>query len=264
MGTVRGALGDALSVVLTGLRLALAHLPVLLALFLLGSAGRNGVLWGAVTVSENHSTLAGFMLPFAPLSTLVAFVLMLRVVAASLPHAGFGVVQREGEDAGQTRAAARLQLLASTLIPFLTVYAAQGYLRQDVQVYVNAATFDEIFGNAGSFYGETANFDRTAIATGTWLVALVVIAFVLRWLLSRFDLPSRHLAFGAGAAYIEVLWLLALATQFTRYQDRVWQWFLDRRFTHGVQARWSDLVDVLGPVGQPLASTMRQVGSLID
>lgn len=262
MGTVRGALGDALRVVIDGLSLTLRHLPTLVVIYLLGSAGRNGVLWAAINISESHSTIAGLLLPFAPLSTLVAFMLMLRVVATSLPHAGFGVAQHA--DDPQTRRSEQLTLLASTLVPFLTVYAAQGYLKEDVNVYINAAVYDEIFGSAATFYGDSANVDRTAIASGVWLAGLVVLALALRFAISRFDLPRKHVGFGALAAYVEVLWILTLAGQFTRYQDSMWQWVLERRTVHVVQDRWAALIDVLGPVGTPIAAAARHLGSFID
>lgn len=84
MGEIRHVLRDSVGIVVQGLRLVLAHWPVLALLFLLGATGRNGFLWLAVAVSEDHPTVAGFILPLAPLSTLVAFVLMLVVVSGSV------------------------------------------------------------------------------------------------------------------------------------------------------------------------------------
>ena len=104
---------------------------------------RNGVLWASVELSDSHHTLAGLLLPLAPMATLTAIILMLRHVAMSLPWASFG------DGVEDQRASARyLGLLASTLIPFLTVYAAQGYLKEDLRAFVNAAIYDEIFGQA--------------------------------------------------------------------------------------------------------------------
>jgi hypothetical protein len=256
--TLRGALVDAVSVVLVGLRLAVVHLPTLLVVFLLGAGIRGGVLWASVELSDSHHTLAGLLLPLAPMATLTAIIVMLRHVSVALPWASFA----DGVDE-QSRTARHLSLLASTLIPFLTVYAAQGYLKEDLRAFVNAAAYDEIFGQADVFYGGSADIDRTIIADGTLMVALVAVALVLRFLIGRFDLPARHVAFGIVAAYVEVLWLFLLASQLTRYQATAWQWVEDRRFVEWVDDRWAALLDVVGPLSRPLEAVAGAVGSFL-
>ena len=259
MGEIRQVVGDSVGVVAHGLRLVLAHAPVLAVLFLLGSAGRHGFLWLAVEVSRDHSTVAGFILPLAPLSTLVAFISMLVVVSRSTDSLA---VDPDAE--ASSRSAGWLAILASSLVPFLAVYAAQGYLKEDVQIYVNAATYDEIFGRADAFYGESGNADRTAIATGAALVAIVVLALVLRFLFDRFALPSRYRPLAFVAAYVEVLWIVTLGYSFTHYQDQLWEWVRGRVFVHWVQERWADLIDLLGPVGEPVSAVVSALGSFID
>ena len=262
MGEFREAVVDAVSVMANGLRLIARHWPVLLAIFLFGSAVRNGVLWGAVSLSKHHSTLAGFLLPLAPLATLTAIILMLRTVSASLSHASF-TGETAGTEAGGPRARTYLALLASTLVPFLAVYAAQGYLKADVRLFVNAATYDEIFANAGAFYGKSANAERAIVASGTLLFGIVIVALVLRFLLDKLDLPQKHFAWGLVAAYVEVFWLFLVARQVTNYQDDVWGWVKDRRFVHWVEDRWAWIVDVVGPIGHPLQSVMHGIGNLL-
>lgn len=259
MTAIRGALTDAVSVVLVGLRLALAHLPTLLAIVLTGAAVRNGVLWASVELSDSHATLAGFLLPLAPMATLTAIVLMLRQVSRGLTWATFGAgVEQPG------RAGPYLGLLSSALIPFLTVYAAQGYLKEDLRAFVNAAAYDELRGNAGAFYGERADVDRYFIATGAVLVGIVAVALVLRFLISRFDLPSRHAAWGLAASYIEVIWLFLLASQFTRYQSSVWDWIMGRRFVEWVDDRWTSIIDLVGPLGRPVQTVADGIGNLLS
>lgn len=258
MENVRGALGDALAVIINGLRLVARHAPTLLVIYLFGSTVRNGVLWASVEVSAHNSTIAGFMLPLAPMATLTAIVLMLRVVSTSLTSASFG--GEEGPDATTTP---WLGLLASTLIPFLTVYAAQGYLKEDIRLFVNAASYDEIFGSAGAFYGDSADTGRTIIADGALMVGIVVVALVLRFLIDKLDLPARHSTWGLFAAYVEVLWLFLLARQFTNYQDRAWEWVNGRRFVAWVEDRWATLTDAVGPIGDPLRSIAHWAGDVI-
>jgi hypothetical protein len=256
--SLRGALGDALAVIINGLRLVGRHGPTLLVIYLFGSTVRNGVLWASVEVSAHNSTIAGFMLPLAPMATLTAIILMLRVVSTSLSSASFG-----GETGPNTPTTPWLGLLASTLIPFLTVYAAQGYLKEDIRLFVNEASYDEIYGTAGSFYGHAADSGRTIIADGTLLVGIVVVALVLRFAIDKLDLPSKHTTWGLLAAYVEVLWLFLIARQITKYQDRVWAWVTDRRSVEWVEDRWATLTDAVGPIGDPLRSTAHWLGNVI-
>lgn len=252
MQTIRGIVADLFGVIVHGLRLAAAHLPVLAVIYLLGAMGRNGILWFAVWLSRDHATLAWLLMPLAPICTLSAFILMLRAIAPSLTTAS-------------TSHIGSLGLLASTLIPFLTVYAAQGHLKEDRDVFLNRAAYDDIFGSADAFYGQSTHTDdRLFIAQGWFLAAIVAVAFVLRFLLSRFDLPAKHAGFGGFAAYLEVLWVLILAGQFTRYQDKGWDWVLDRRFVHWVTETWASVIDALGFIGHPIQLVVAQLGSFID
>ncbi|WP_332643451.1 hypothetical protein [Aeromicrobium sp.] len=257
MDSVRGAAVDAVSVVATGLKLALRHLPTLLVIYLFGAAARYGALWASVELSASHSTLAGLLLPLAPMSTLTAIVLMLRVVSSELEWASFG--SATSEHGGRY-----LGLLASALIPFLTVYAAQGYLKEDLHEFINAATYDEIFGSAGSFYGESANTDRVFIATGVALIGLIAVALLLRFLLNRFDLPKKHVGFGILAGYVEVLWLFLLAAQFSRYQHRIWDWVAEREAVAWVENHWSNLLSVVGPLKAPLDALAHGIGNVLS
>lgn len=257
--TIRGVLTDAVSVVLIGLRLALSHLPTLLAIYLTGAAVRNAVLWGAVELSDSHRTLAGFLLPLAPMATLTAIILMLRRVASGLTWATFG----GGVDTTR-RSGQYLGLLSSALIPFLTVYAAQGYLKEDLRQFVNEAAYDEIFGNAGAFYGERGDTGRTIIADGTLLVGIIAVALVLRFLIGRLGLPARHVSWGVVAAYVEVIWMFLLASQFTRYQDRIWIWVTERRFVDWIDDRWDRLISLIGPLGRPAEALAEGLGNLLS
>lgn len=262
MGELSRVLRDAIAVVWQGFRLVGAHWPVLATIYLLGAAGRWGFLWLAVVLSEEHSTLAGLIVPLAPLSTLVAIIVMLLVVSSSVTGL---VADTSAPEAGTgPRTDGWLGVLAGALLPFLTVYAAQGLLKEDVRAYVNEATYDELYGSAGSFYGEAANIDRTAIATGWLLVAIVLLALVLRFLFDRFNLPARSRALAFGAAYVETLWIVTLGVSFAAYQDRIWAWVADRRFVHWVQDTWADLIEFLGPIGDPVSTVVGWIGTFID
>ena len=57
------------------------HWPVLLTIFLFGSAIRAAVLWGAMKATLWHAWAGQALLPLAPLATVAALILALRVVA---------------------------------------------------------------------------------------------------------------------------------------------------------------------------------------
>ncbi|HQV92215.1 MAG TPA: hypothetical protein PLA46_11580, partial [Phycicoccus sp.] len=81
LGALGAAVADATSVVREGLRLLWQYWPTLLTIYLFGAAARGAALWGA-TVLTKYSSLAGALLvPLAPLATVTALVLALRVVA---------------------------------------------------------------------------------------------------------------------------------------------------------------------------------------
>lgn len=263
-----------MSIVRHALVLVARHWPALVLVYLLGAAGHNGLLWVAVRLSEHHATMAGFLLPLVPICTLTALILMLRHLAPHLPHVAEATVAPEEPGAGdgaedsarmpsggwrarlsgwRDPAHQRLNLLASTLIPFLTVYVSQQYLKGDKDAWVNAAFIDEETRRGFDAWGtHPAHYDRIFIATGTALVAIVGVAFVLCWLLDRLDMPRRGVGWGLLAAYVEVLWVFLLAKTFSNYQQDIMDWVRQRQFTTWGLDRWQDLVHLLGPVGHPV------------
>lgn len=238
-GTLVRAVGDAGVVLVRAAHLLWRHWPVLTLIYLLGAAAHNGLLWFCVWLSEDHSTTAAFILPLVPMATLTALILALRELTPSLAHV-------------QPPPMTRLTLLASALIPFLTVYVSQQYLREDTRAFLNAATSDELLERSGGLGPSTFNADRTNIASGVALVGIVVGALVVRWLLDRLDLPRKAVGWGLFAAYVEVLWVWILAKRLSTFTGEVEDWVRTRRLSHWLLDRWGDLIDVLGPLGRPV------------
>ncbi|AXH96999.1 hypothetical protein DV701_13510 [Ornithinimicrobium avium] len=233
----------ALVVVVDGLRLLVRHWPVLVVLFLLGAAVRELVLWGSFVLSREHPVAASVTVTLAPLATLTALILMLRALLPSLRH-----VEGRPETMSQ-----RMQVVSGALIPFLALYAAQGYLRDDMRRFVNE-TFSEEFRQT-TFLTGSQMADRTIGTVDTpVLVATVVAALVLRWLVDRLDLPRRHAVFGFLAAWLEVVWLAFAAKSIATQWSGLWGWVLDRRAVDGVVGVWERLTGALGPVGGAVSS----------
>ena len=84
MNLLTDALRTTARVFIDGARVLIAHWPELIGLFLAGWAGRTGFLWLTTAVSNVSPTAALFVLPFAPLATLLSLVLMLRATAPTL------------------------------------------------------------------------------------------------------------------------------------------------------------------------------------
>lgn len=232
------ALLGALAVVLEGMRLLVAHWPVLVVVLLLGAVARELVLWGSFELSRVSPVGATITVALAPLSAVVALVVALRVVMPSMRNVP--------DEAGMPRAR-RLTVVASALVPFLAVYASQGYLREDVRRFVNEVTADEF--RSTNWFIETAGDRTLADASVPVTAAVVVGALVLRWGLDRSGLAQRNLGLGLLAAWVEALWLVTIARTISSGWDGAWAWVLDRRGVAWLLEGWGSLVRVLGPVG---------------
>lgn len=255
MNLLTDALRTAARVFIDGARVLAAHWPELIGLFLAGWAGRMGFLWLAAVTSSLSPTWALFVLPFAPLSTLVAMVMMLRATAPTLP-AFRGLVETVG---ARQRWRDDLTVASQVLIPFLAVYASAGMLKQDALVYVADANADELI-NAGV---SSINYGRTVYAEGWALVALVLVALAARKVISLLELTKRHVVWAAVAVYIEVLWMLTLANAFANQLDELTSWVLSRRAIDGILTWWEAVVTWLRSVSAVMTAAVDAVSSFL-
>lgn len=226
MNLITDAVGSLGRVFVDAGRVLANHWPQLIGLFLLGWTGRLGFLWLATVVSNVSPLAAIFVVPLAPMSTLLSLVLMLRATAPSLPafaHLFDGLTRA-------ARLRSDLAVAGQVLLPFLAVYASAGLLKEDVRVYLHDTTADESLNTA------LANVDwgRALYAEGWVLVALVVAALVARKVIALLSLTQKHLAWAGVAAYIEVLWLMTLANSFASRIDEVTAWVTSRQAVAGV------------------------------
>ncbi|MCU1537486.1 MAG: hypothetical protein JWP82_1837 [Humibacillus sp.] len=254
---------DASSVVVDGARLVWRHLPVLLVLFLLGAAVRGGVIWIAVEVSDDHPLLAQLILPLAPIGTLAAIIFMLRTLSPSLRHASFDAADSSPAEPTTRSRGGRLGLLASMLVPFLTVYSAQGFLEADRRQFINQAAFQEFRASADFFYSDTSGPNRFMIGGKVFLLGVIVVAFVIRRLINRFELAEKHTGVGLFAAYVEIFWIFSLAVFADQLLGRYTEWRDTRALTIWGLDTWHRVVEALGPVGVPLKVVVDAVGGVI-
>lgn len=237
---------NAFGVVWDGIRLLVAHWPVLLVICLLGAAGREAALYAAFEVSRFSPLGSALVLALAPLASLTALILMLRHLMPSLRHVDADVPDTMGT---------RLKVVASALVPFLGVYAAQGYLREDTRRYLNEVVHDE-FAQTNFFIGESMG-ERTIADLDAWLLAVtVVLALLLRWGLDRWQLPAKHTAWGLLAAWVEAVWVVFAAKSLTSVFGQGRDWVAQRIWVEWVLDGWSTFMGWIGPVGTAVNSTV--------
>jgi hypothetical protein len=253
MRLVRAALGDAIAVVSTAARLIVRHWPALVALTLAGFVGRELAMRAAVKTSAVDGVLGFLVLVFAPLATLTALVLMLRVIRSSLPWLKLATAASNDQTVVVgSRPRTLLNYLGSALVPFLAVYASYGYLKDDVSEYAYRVFEAEALSDADIFNGKKIDvLDRLPFTFGVVMGAVVVIAVTLRWLLSRFEGKRKLAWLGILGAYIEVLWITIVAWALADFQGTATDWAQDRRAVHWVEDTWSRTMDAIGPLATP-------------
>jgi hypothetical protein len=147
------------------------------------------------------------------------------------------------------------------------VYASYGYLAEDRDRYENAVIAGEWSKDVWSG-AETQNFDSALVASGWVVLAIVLVAVVLRWGLARLEGRLHATPLGFLGAYVEAFWLVVLAAGFTSYREDAWAWVESRRAIDIAIGWWESFLDVLGPVAGPVdvvADQLVQIlGSLDD
>lgn len=214
-------------------RIFVGHWPQLLGLFLAGWAGRMGILWLTVIVSNYSPTVAVLMLPLAPMCTLLSMVMMLRVVARSLP----AFAGSFNTDTRQQRWTAGLESATQVLLPFLAVYASQGMLAEDTRAFLYDSFADEWY-NASL---TSMDFGRASYAEGLPMLAMIVTALVLRKIITVLDLTEKSVWWALGATYLEVLWLVTFARALSSQIEDLANWLATRRLTAPLLQWWNEV-----------------------
>lgn len=248
----RSALTDTGLVVVDAGRLLVRHLPALLTVFLLGLAARNAAMWAAVLLGRDHAVLASLLVPLAPLSMVVALLVMLRIAGGSLVAAG-----------GDGPTSGRVAVLTSALVPFLTVYTLTGQLRADRDQFVNESYADEWHHSRSlATTGEIA--DRTLFTLTSWQIGLVAVVLVIRFVIDVLDLEERHTAWGIVQALVEVTWLTWLATILTSGFSDAKDWLGDRVVVTWAADAWRSVTGWWGPLTDPLRAAGDLLADMLD
>ncbi len=229
------------------------HWPQLLALYLAGAAARMGFLWLALALSKSSSLLGVLILPLAPISMLVALILMVRVLGQSLP----AFTADTAAQTSRERWLSNLTLAARALIPFLVVYAAQGFLKEDIRLFIYSSTLDETINDP-----LTANYGR-AVVDSTTLAAIVIAALVARKLIAAGGFAERSLKWGALSGYIETLWMMTLGTAFGAMIAAARSWALSRVVVADMIEARDGIANATGPVSSAVTGFINLVGTTL-
>ncbi|WP_315096313.1 hypothetical protein [uncultured Cellulomonas sp.] len=262
-GGLRGWLRDLGSVVAQGARLWVRTWPLLLVIALLAVAGRHAAGWAAVNASTVNNTLGWAVLVLAPLSMVAGIVAMLHVLRRDLPALGAVGRTRAPDDPASGHERGLVDVLASVFVPFLALYASYGLLEEDRSRFLNTAVYREFVENGFSLGDDRPSGAFVDLATGWGLVAVVVVAVVLRWLLGRWEGRSHRRALAFAGAYVEAFWLLAVAAFATQLLDGVWAWVENRRAVAIVLEWWLTVLDALGPVAGPVDAAVDAVAGVL-
>lgn len=246
--TLGGVLADAS-------RALVGHWPQMVVLFLVGWAGRMGFLWLATIVSDWNPTIAVLIVPFAPMATLLSLVLMMRVIADSLPafadmFAGLSLGSRVRDD---------FTVAGQVLLPFLAVYASAGLLTQDARVFLYDSTADEWLN--GSF--NQIDFGRADYAEGWTLVAMVVLALALRKMITMLDLAKRYLVWAGVGVYLEVLWIMTLANALTSGFEDLQGWLVSRQVIADGLGWWDQGMTWVRSISDPVTAVVDGISGFL-
>lgn len=253
---------DLARVPLTAARLLAAHWPALLTLALAGVAVRNAALWAAVVVSDHNALLGQIVLLIAPLGYLLPIVAMMHVVRGSLPHLAALHAAPGPIAVTEGRERRLVDVAVSVLVPFFAVYVAYGLLEEDRLRFTNEAAFDEF--NSALLPGRDAvDFgERLGIYSLPTMVAIVAVAWVLRWALGRFERRTSFLALAFVGALVEVYYTGQAARYLSGATNLSTTWVEDRAAFVAAEDRYRVAVDHLGPLTRPVEALTSWLGSV--
>ncbi|WP_205471580.1 hypothetical protein [Nocardioides sp. SYSU D00038] len=241
---------DVPGVLVTAGRLLARHWPAFLVLAVAGAAVRAATLWAAVALSNRQSELAQLLLILAPLGYLLPVIWMLHLCRGSLPN-----LQGEDDRVSPTEGRQRrlVDIAVSVLVPFLAVYVSYGFLEQDILQFRNEAASEEL----GNTFVEEVDFrDRLGLYPVQVAAMIVVVAWVLRWALGRFEHRTKFLALAVVGAVVELYYTSQLAGQGFLIKTDGMEWLARRRAYQWFQDGYDALLGRLGFLADPVAATV--------
>ncbi len=212
-------------------RLLWRLLPTLLTIWLLGWLGQRLFSNLAVIAGDASPWLTLIVFPLGIISQLIAIVLILQACGREL---GIRSLIPSGELVDDDRDAGVTRLLAITLLPFIGIYAAFGYINDAAySLYVQQMARYGVISDAPTVIGL---LDDLALQHTWRLLMIVVTLYVARRLLDLAHEQTGWRPLGVVVALVETFFILLVVMGGVR----VWQlgkiWLRDRAFMRWIEA----------------------------
>lgn len=216
--------------------------PQILTIYLLGWLGTNLALKIAVIVGDVSGWVALAIFAFSFLSTLVAVVLILRLCGREL---GIWNMMPPEESIVDDRDSSLTRMLAVTLLPFLSLYAAFGQVNEAAGRLLT----EQLFRN--SVFGPDSVLDvvRSVATDHPWrLLLILLVVYSVRRVLDVVHERTHIRVFGLAVALLESFFILVFIFGGFVLVNRAKSWLGDRVFNawiDGVQRGVSSLLSLI-------------------
>lgn len=257
MGALRDVLGEAAQLLrefaVGTMRTTAALWPQLLGLALLGWLAPELALKAALLmpIDRPYLVLAVFSLGF--LGTLVCTVLMIRMTTThAARRRADGVAPRDGRGA--------TQVLASTLLPFLGMYAAFDHVKDQARELSNQS-----IAKGGIFEGTLlSHLDPFTSPRKTVLVLLLIVGlYVVRRLVDLAHDRTGWRPLGFLVVVLESYFLLVVLMAGKQFLAQAAIWWHGRRQQQWLDGPWRALVDALRSLHIDLPAVILAAGRLL-
>ncbi len=148
--------------------------PWLVAIYLVGWLVRYWVLQAAVAVGLAHGVLWGtFVVVFAPIVRLLTYLAMFLVIRSTTE-------ELQDVRVGTERHQGLFDTVTSAILPFLVIYTVWQPIAEDYSAFLSAVDYTAV---------QSMTLDRvdqiSSMASGLRLWIVVLVAFSVRWLITR-------------------------------------------------------------------------------
>ncbi|MDO5498381.1 MAG: hypothetical protein Q4F67_01720 [Propionibacteriaceae bacterium] len=231
--------------------------PQLVALQLIGWLGYGASLRIGASISFRHPWLALGVFSTGFVFVLGAMVLQLRLVGAEL-----GIRQLLPEDApSDDRDEGIARLLALTLLPFLGIYAAFGFVQERAEELMVSSLVQTGVLSDRTLAAQLA--PQTAREIGI-VVAVIVGAYVVRRLLDLLHEATGRRILGFLAAFVEAFFMLSLLLTGGHLLTFLRDWVVDRALRQWVDTWVDGVAAVLAVIKVNLPAIITAVGGFLS
>lgn len=230
--------------------------PQLVALQLIGWLGYGAALRIGASISFDHPWPALVIFSMGFVFILGAIVLQLRLVGAEL-----GIRTLLPDDApADDRDEGIARLLALTLLPFLGIYAAFGFVQERAEELMISSLVQTGILSEKTLASQLA--PQTAGQIGI-VIAVVAGAYLIRRLLDAVHEATGLRVLGLVAAFVEAFFMLSLLLSGGHLLTYLRDWFFDRALSQWIDSWVDGIAAVLAVIKINLPAVIKVVGGFL-